>query len=134
MHSERVGKENDLCLVGPFWIISKSLRDLNKGYFWILCKTFLVDWEGNHVQRVPKSQLTHKSIWENELQSSKPYNYYPRGRVSINEGNITVNIPEGLNEELVIREVAKKYGFDYTAASVRYIDPASGNHYDFLLR
>ena len=134
MKLNEIRKEDDFYLIGPFWIISKSLEDLNKGHFWIPCRTFLVDWEGNYVQRVPKSQFTHKGIWENEMQSSKPYNYYPRGRVSVNKGNITVNIPEGLNEDLVIREVAKKYDFDCTAASVKYTDPTSGNHYDFLLR
>ena len=127
-------KEDNLYLVGPFWLIAKSLEDLNEGNFEIISRKFLIDYEGNYQNRVPKSQFTHKGIWENEIKRQEAFDYLPRGRVSRNHGDTTVNIPAGLNEKVVIERLAKEYDFDTTTANVKYTDPTSGNHYTFNLK
>ncbi len=129
-----VKKEDNLYLVGPFWLISKSLEELNKGNFELLAYKFLVDYNGNYETRVPKSQFTHKGIWENEIKRPESYDYFPRGRVSCNHGDTTINIPKGLNERLILERLAKEYGFKASDVNVKYTDPTSGNHYTFSLK
>lgn len=132
MKLNEVRKEDDYYFIGPFWIIANSLNELNKGKFDIKAYKFLVDYEGNYLERVPKSQFTHKGIWENENHSFL-YNYYPRGRVSIDKGITYVNIPKGLNEKLVIDALSKSYSFDKSKVVIKHTDPTSGNHYNFLM-
>ena len=133
-----VRKEEDLYLIGPFWIIGKSLDDINRGNFDFISEKFLIDWEGNYQNRVSKSEFTHKGIWENKYQSiyKVDYNYYPRGRVSFNSKTkeFGINIPQGLNEELVLPIILKEYGINDSKVNVKYTDPTSGNHYNFLLK
>ena len=128
--------EDNLYLIGPFWIISDSIEELNKGNFNVIFETFLVDYEGNYVNRVPRSQFTHKGIWENKYKSNYnnvSFDYFPRGRISFYQGKTTLNIPKGLNETLVIESLSKIYDFD-KSSDIKYTDPTSGNHYSFQLK
>lgn len=132
-----VRKEDDYYFVGPFWIISDSVEELNKGNFKLIIETFLVDYGGNYLNRVPRSQFTHKGIWESKYKNNYgnlPFDYYPRGRISFYNGQIFVNIPRGLNETLVIKALSEPYDFDYNIVTVKYTDPTSGNHYSFQLK
>lgn len=132
-----VRKEEDLYLMGPFWIIGKSLADINKGNFDFLPEKFLIDWEGNYQNKVSKSEFTHKGIWETKYQANYKvaYNYYPRGRVSFNSKTkeFGINIPKGLNEELILPIIMKEYGINESKVNVKYTDITSGDHYSFLL-
>lgn len=132
-------KEDDLYAVGPFWFIGDSLSEINAGKVELIAKVFLVDYNGKYAVRVPQSQFIHKGIWETDIGKfyvGKTYDYFPRGRVSFDakEKKIWVNIPKGLNEQLLLPLVAKKYDFDLSEAIVKYTDPTSGNHYQFLLQ
>ena len=41
-----VRKEDDLYFIGPFWIIGKSVEDINNGNFSLICEKFLINWGG----------------------------------------------------------------------------------------
>ena len=133
-----VRKEDDLYLIGPFWIIGKSLTDINKGDFTFLAEKFLIDWEGNYQHKVSKSEFTHKGIWETKYQAGYkvPYNYYPRGRVSFDSKTkeFGINIPKSLDEEIILPAIMKEYDINEGEVNVKYTDPTSGNHYSFLLK
>lgn len=137
MKIEEMRKEDNYYLVGPFWIIGKSLEEISKGNFQILARKFLVDYEGDYISRVPRSQFLHLHIWK-EYQSqfgNVSYNHFPRGRVSWNseEHKAWINIPEGLNESMILKKIQEEYDIkdDYV---VRHTDPTSDNHYTFLLK
>ena len=131
-------KEDDLYLVGPFWIIGKSVEEINKGNFELLAPTkVLVNYDGDYATRVPKSEFLHKFLW-NKYKSkynNVEYNFYPRGRISFNseDKKTWINIPKGLNESLILEALKKEYDIkrDY---EVKYTDPTSGNHYMFELK
>lgn len=133
-----VRKEDNLYFIGPFWIIGASLSDINEGNLEILSHKFLVDYDGNYVSRVKKSEFTHKGIWESNYKSkyNVEFDYYPRGRVSFDrlKKEFCVNIPTGLNEEIVVEKLIEDYDLKDFIVNVKYTDPTSGNHYTFKLK
>lgn len=140
MKLNEIRNENDLYFEGPFWIISQSMEELNKGNFVILSNPYLVDFWGKPIFPIPKSESTHEYIWNSKYKHlnpkhpySHPYNYYPRGRVVFKEGKVYLNIPKGLPDDLIKKEVARKFDYD-EFDNVFYKDPTSGNHYTFELK
>lgn len=136
MKLNEVRKEDDLYFEGPFWIISPSMEELNKGNFTILSNQYLVDFYGKPVLPLTKYQSTHEYIWNSKYKDSfgvHPYNYYPRGRVVFKDGRVYLNIPKGLPDDLIKKEVARKFDYD-EFDNVFYKDPTSGNHYTFELK
>lgn len=136
MKLNEVRKEDDLYFEGPFWIISPSMEELNKGNFTILSNQYLVDFYGKLVLPLTRYQSTHEYIWNSKYKDSfgvHPYNYYPRGRVVFKEGKVYLNIPKGLPDDLIKKEVARKFDYD-EFDNVFYKDPTSGNHYTFELK
>lgn len=133
--ANEVRKEDNLYLIGPFWIVGNSIEEINQGNFTILAEKFLVDFQGNYVNRVPKSQFTHAGIWKTKYERSynREYDYYPRGRIAAQGNQLTVNLPRGLNESLIIARLAKEFDFDSTLVTIKYTDPTSGAHYSFRL-
>ena len=136
MKLNEVRKEDDLYFEGPFWIISPSMEELNKGNFTILSNQYLVDFYGKPVLPLTRYQSTHEYIWNSKYKDSvgiHPYNYYPRGRVVFKDGKVYLNIPKGLPDDLIKKEVARKFDYD-KFDNVFYKDPTSGNHYTFELK
>lgn len=136
MKLNEVRKEDDLYFEGPFWIISLSMEELNKGNFTILSNQYLVDFYGKPVLPLTRYQSTHEYIWNSKYKDSfgvHPYNYYPRGRVVFKDGKVYLNIPKGLPDDLIKKEVARKFDYD-EFDNVFYKDPTSGNHYTFELK
>lgn len=136
MKLNEVRKEDDLYFEGPFWIISLSMEELNKGNFTILSNQYLVDFYGKPVLPLSRYQSTHEYIWNSKYKDSfgvHPYNYYPRGRVVFKDGKVYLNIPKGLPDDLIKKEVARKFDYD-KFDNVFYKDPTSGNHYTFELK
>lgn len=129
-------KEDNLYFAGPFWIIGNSLDEINKGNFEIIEEKYLVYYDGKPLLSIPQSQATHQAIWERKYKNKfgVPYNYFPRGRVVFQNGNLYLNIPEGLSvdaiQDRLIKEFDYKRGFD----KVFYKDPTTGGHYNFLLK
>ena len=136
MKLNEVRKEDDLYFEGPFWIISPSMEELNRGNFTILSNQNLVDFYGKPVLPLTRYQSTHEYIWNSKYKDSfgvHPYNYYPRGRVVFKDGKVYLNIPKGLPDDLIKKEVARKFDYD-EFDNVFYKDPTSGNHYTFELK
>lgn len=136
MKLNEVRKEDDLYFEGPFWIISPSMEELNNGNFTILSNQYLVDFYGKPVLPLSRYQSTHEYIWNSKYKDSfgvHPYNYYPRGRVVFKDGKVYLNIPKGLPDDLIKKEVARKFDYD-EFDNVFYKDPTSGNHYTFELK
>lgn len=136
MKLNEVREEDDLYFEGPFWIISPSMEELNKGNFTILSNQYLVDFYGKPVLPLTRYQSTHEYIWNSKYKDSfelHPYNYYPRGRVVFKDGKVYLNIPKGLPDDLIKKEVARKFDYD-EFDNVFYKDPTSGNHYTFELK
>jgi len=138
-----VRKEDDLYLVGPFWLVADSLKELLNCNFKLLNEKFLVDYQGNYVNRVPRSQFTHKGIWETKYKgkyNQVSFDYYPRGRVSYDreENVICVNIPSRLKaiQNHIVNVLAKEYGFKAPDIKIRYTDPTQQGqvHYNFTLK
>lgn len=136
MKLTEIRKEDDLYFVGPFWIIGRSLKEINSGNFVILAEKFLVDFDGNVVERVLRSKFTHKGIWEEKYLSKYKveYSYFPRGRISQKQGKAYLNIPNGLNKDVVIPKIQKEYDIKTDFAMIKDTDPTTGNHYSFLLK
>lgn len=138
-----VRKEDDLYLIGPFWLIADSLKELLNCNFTLLAEKFLVDYQGNYVNRVPRSQFTHKGIWETKYKgkyNNVSFDYYPRGRISYDkeENVICVNIPIRLKaiQTHIVNVLAKEYGFKAPDIKIRYTDPTQQGqvHYNFTLK
>lgn len=138
LSATEVRKEDDFYYVGPFWIIGQSVEEINRGNFELLAPTkVLVNWDGEYVTKVAKTEFLHKHLW-NKYKSkynNVEYNYFPRGRVSFDATSkkVWINIPHGLNEEIVLSALIKEF---YVSSSyeVKYTDPTSGNHYAFDLK
>lgn len=127
---------DDLFFEGPFWIIAKSMEDINKGNFTILSQKYLVDFDGN--RDIPKqpAECTHKYIWNSlykQQYNGVEFDYYPRGRVVSREGKFNLNIPSGLPDDLIKTAVAKEFNIKNGFANVFYKDPTTGGHYSFSL-
>ena len=86
-------KEDDIYFQGPFWIIANSQIDIQKGNFTLLSKLIPVDYNGNYLDdsKGTKGFTSHKKLWnEYQLKYNVEYDYYPRGRVEISRGIVTV--------------------------------------------
>lgn len=134
-----VRKEDDLYFIGPFWVIGQSLTEINSNNFEVISEKFLIDWDGKFINPVPPLQYTHRGIWESKYKSkynNVDFDYYPRGRISFNHRNkeFCINIPKGLNNDLILPKILNDYGLSNFDVKVKYTDPTSGNHYTFKLK
>lgn len=129
-------KEDNLYFAGPFWIIGDSLDEINNGEFEIIEEKYLVYYDGKPILPIMKSQATHQAIWENKYKNKfgVPYNYFPRGRVVFQNGNLYLNIPEGLSVDAIQDRLLKEFDYRRGFDKVFYKDPTTGGHYNFLLK
>ena len=129
-------KEDNLYFAGPFWIIGNSLDEINKGNFEIIEEKYLVSYDGKPLLPILKSQATHQAIWESKYKNKfgVPYNYFPRGRVVFQNGNLYLNIPEGLSVDAIQDRLLKEFDYKREFDKVFYKDPTTGGHYNFLLK
>ena len=108
---------------GVFWIVNQDNMEENKSY----CFTIPSDCYGNveacELTLNAKSGTTynHEKLWKElprVFTQGKPFNYYPRGRVEIQNGKATVYLNPHINNEdvqqLVIEEfnLTKKNGIN----------------------
>ena len=95
---------------GVFWyvdgkIVSKKVKCDENGKAWEMCK--YTSKSGDN--------FDHKLEWEEfpkSITGNHPYNYYPRGRVEVRNGKVTVKIDPALNDETVILKIKKAFGLD----------------------
>lgn len=135
---QEVRKEDEIYFVGPFWIISKSEYDINKGNFRLVGEKIPVDYEGNYLNGTSsrKGTTSHKKLWaEYALKyDNVPYNYFPRGRVRIVDGGIFIHLNSKTNTPRVINSIIEMYGLEkLTDINIEEDDLQQGDHYNFLL-
>ena len=116
-------KEEEIYLVGTFWIVAKSVRDILKNNFKIIGEKHYVDYNGNPIDKnYNRSHNTHKYIWKNDskyreeaekftgLDAGDDYTYFPRGRVCLFENNYYIFLPNELfNNPHVINALSSFY-------------------------
>lgn len=112
----------------------KSSKELNRGIFWdvngeLLAFPFVED----NLTGIAKSGNTynHKKLWPfvKPKGCNKPYNYYPRGRVEINnKGKVIIYMNPNISESL-LSEIKIEFGI-ITEPRVIY---DNSNHYKCYL-
>lgn len=134
-----VRKDENLYFQGPFWIIADSFKDILKGDHTLKCYKFLSDYHGKYSEplKPSKNVATHKYIWnntlKNELSSSQPFNFYPRGRVSIHEGDAWIHLNSDCNIPGLIDKIITEYQISALDIELDFNDTNQGSHYDYLL-
>ena len=131
-----VKKEDDLYFQGAFWIKGNSIKDIIRGKFELICEKRLCDIDGKDVNiSKSKNSLNHKNLWKSEFNkdSDLPFDYYPRGRVSIYKGTAFIHIHSILHTPAIIDAIIDEYGIDKLEVEVERNDIIQGSHYDFIL-
>ena len=124
---------------GAFWLIGESLADIKNGNFQLLCHKIITDFDGNFCEEIPsKRSLSHKRLWNeiyrDKLNSDKPYNYYPRGRVGICKGVAYINIIEDASIPLITDAIICEYEIDKLKIMIKKSNKLSdGGHRKFLI-
>lgn len=145
----------DLHFQGPFWIIADSVEDIKRGNYKIECLRFPCDSMGDWIEKTYYDtlclkfnmkidshsykkivRLSHKTVWDNFVKDrckkeNLPYNYYPRGRVGINNGNAYVNLY--FDDEKVRKAIVKKCELDGLNIIFKPETYEKGTHCDYLL-
>lgn len=137
MQLNEVRKEDDIYYQGAFWIKGDSIKDIKKGHFQIIGVELPCDYNGQYVNLFNKSKrsLTHKKLWmeyAGELKD-KPFNYLPRGRVSIYNGTAFIHLNSLFNQPDIIDAIIDKYCISRLDLEFDFNDTYQGSHYDFLL-
>lgn len=112
----------------------KASKELNRGIFWdvngeLLAFPFVED----NLTGIAKSGNTynHKKLWPfvKPKGCNKPYNYYPRGRVEINnKGKVIIYMNSNVSESL-LSEIKTEFGI-ITDPRIIY---DNSNHYKCYL-
>ena len=131
-------KEDDSYYQGAFWIIGDNVKEIKRGNFTIDGIKLLSNYEGEYLEKIPsKTGLTHKKLWERQFSkkyTDVPWNYYPRGRVSVYNGTAFINLHSLFNQPSVVNAVVRMYHLEKLEIEVDLKDTYQGSHYDFLLR
>lgn len=118
------------------------MKFLNKGVFWyidgkIVSKKVVCDENGiatEECKYTSKSgdNFNHELEWEKlprSITCNHPYNYYPRGRVEVKNGKVTVWINPTLEDIVILAKIKKEFGLDTNdIPSVLKID--NSEHYE----
>ena len=130
----RVKEERERMKKGLFWFIDRN-ADPPK----FITVSADCDATGNaldstvHFSSKSGANFNHAAEWQRlpkEVTQGKPYNYYPRGRVEVRDGKVTIFLNPVLNEERIVRAI--KDAFDLKEGgdikSIRVISDGS-RHY-----
>ena len=133
-----VRKEDDIYYQGAFWIIGESVRDIKNGNFKIIGIQLPCDIQGNYLEDVgPKNSLSHKNLWNRKIKykvnPNVDFDYYPRGRVAIYNGNAWIHIHSLFNQPNIIDTIVEIYNLHKITYDIDLNDTYQGSHYDFRL-
>lgn len=129
-----VRASDELYFNGVFWVVADSYRDILIGNFHLIAHKYLVNIDGEEIYKTSKASKTHKATWANE---NIPYDYYPRGRVNIYNGEVFINLNSKINLPQVINKVIDEFKIEKLVDKITVYDIDNlqdGNHYDFKLR
>lgn len=138
MRLDEIRKEDDIYYQGAFWIKGDSINNIKKGQFEIIGVELPCDYNGQYVNLFGKSKndLTHKKLWPEYAMELKnePFNYLPRGRVSIYNGIAFIHLNSLFNQPNIIDAVVNKYCISKLELELDFNDIYQGSHYDFILK
>lgn len=106
-----VRKEDDSYYEGPFWIVADSVKEIYQGKFKLIGECVPVDYIGNYLNEKLKKKgaTSHKKLWKessySEWNGTYEYNYFPRGRVRIHNGEVYVHINSKMNTPRIINAI-----------------------------
>lgn len=133
-----IRKEDNYYFQGPFWIVSNSLKDILDGNFQIIGEKYLSDYNGNYVDDSTNiSQKTHKNLWNTKYKikyDNAHYTYYPRGRVSIDNGLAYIHINSKCNIPKVIDKIINEYALHGLDITIDLNATYQDSHYDYELQ
>ena len=132
-----VRKEDDLYYQGAFWIMADSYRDIQRGNFSLVGEKISCSYTGERTRDASDGRSkTHKALWTANNgygHSDKPYDYFPRGRVSVYRGVAYVNIHSLCNTPKVVNAIISEFNLQHLELELECNDETQGNHYDFRL-
>lgn len=132
-----VRKEDDIYYQGPFWIVGDSVVEILRGNFSLVGEKYPVDYEGRSLEvEVSKNAQSHKNTWKREYASkykNLPYNYFPRGRVTVYQGLAFIHLHSLMNTPAIVNKIIQMYELNKLQCEVELNDEIQGAHYDFLL-
>ena len=144
MRISEVRTKDDMYFKGPFWIVADSVKDIHGGRYKIIGEKYLCDFDGKFASAnvPPRSMMTHKKLWKDKYatelnDTDKPFNYYPRGRVEVWDGQAYIFVHGSMNFEPLIGNLIHEYALDKLddESLVEVVDnDYQGSHYDYLLR
>lgn len=128
-------KENELYFQGAFWIVGNSLNNILNGDFKLVEGSRLfTDYYGDYiVDDIPKkSTLTHKHLWS-KINSNHEWDYYPRGRVAIDQGTAYIHLNSKCATKEIINSIIDRYCIDKLRIVLDYNNENQDEHYNFKL-
>lgn len=128
-------KEDDSYFEGAFWIIADSVHEMLIGNFEIVGECLPTSFDGVRNRDRGVKLQPHQKLWKEYRLDYKdaPYDYYPRGRVSVYKGKAYININSICNTPKIIDEIREYYCVDKLDCVVTCNDIEQGSHYDFKL-
>lgn len=138
---KEVRKEDDAYYQGAFWIIGNSVKEIKSNNYRIIGKQILSNYNGDYIENIKsKNSLTHRKLWNslNPLEDKQiPWNFFPRGRVSIYNGIAYIHLNSLFNQPSIVDSIIKIYHLEKLGQEniqVDLNDTYQGSHYDFLLK
>lgn len=137
---KEVRKEYEIYFQGPFWIIADSQININKGKFEIIGEKIPVDFTGNYLNGMNgrKGSTSHKILWNNyqNKYNNVDFNYFPRGRVRIVNGEVFIHLNSKVNNPKVVNSIVNFYDLQklQNNINIEEDDLLQGSHYNFLLK
>ena len=121
---------NSLCK-GLFWLIK---NDVGEDILLCVVEPFNTD---DNVVKLEEQKMNHERTWlmlDKRITRSKPYNYFPRGRVEIKREKAVVYLNPILNDERVLNQLIDVFGLkEENAISKITIKNDNSWHYRYLI-
>ena len=120
---------------GIFWIVDTDNLENNKSYCFLIPSKSDGTVDSFELDLNAKSGTTynHKKVWENlpsNLTHNKSFDYYPRGRVQINNGKAVIYLNHNIAYEEVIEFIKKEFNLTSHNGIKKVIPKADGSsHY-----
>ena len=108
---KEVRKECGSYFAGAFWIVADSVHEMLIGNFEIVGERLMTSFDGVRNRDREIKLQTHQNLWSEYKADyeNKPYDYYPRGRVSVYKCKAYININSICNTPKIIDKIRGYY-------------------------
>lgn len=124
---------------GVFWIVDLENTYNNSNY----CFTIPSDEYGNvqaddlYLNAKSGTTYNHEKLWNTlskRMTQGKPFNYYPRGRVEIQNGKATIYLNPNINTKEIVKFLVDEFNLTERNGIKKIIIHSDGsNHYKCFL-